>query len=310
MTYPVIGNYGISDDDFETPRAAGRRPGGARLQRPALQLPLHAHAGGGAGGQPHPRHLRSGHAPASTRLIRDGGSRRALLTDADTPVEKALGAPRRNARAAATRWSASPAKSAGTTAPPTTASTWWRSICGIKLSVVRSLKRPRLQRNRGAVEHLRRSQILAMKPDGVLLLRRPGRPAATLPETIETGARPARTSCPSSASALGHQVVALAYGARVYKLKSGHHGGNHPVQAVWRRASVEPSPAQNHNYAVDADSLARHRPAHYARGHTGRHRGGRATAKQTACSPPSTARRARPARQDGDTRFDRFVHSS
>ena len=42
MTYPVIGNYGISDDDFESRAAAGRRPRGARLQRPALQLPLYA----------------------------------------------------------------------------------------------------------------------------------------------------------------------------------------------------------------------------------------------------------------------------
>ena len=159
MTYPVIGNYGITDDDFETQDAPpigglmvrdyNDQPSNFRYTRTLAEMLEENHI---------PGICRSGHAHASTRFIRDRGSRRALLTDADTPVEEALGAHRRNARAATTRWSASPAKSAGTPAPPTTASTWWRWICGIKLNIVRSPERPRLQCNRGAVEHLRRGR--------------------------------------------------------------------------------------------------------------------------------------------------------
>jgi carbamoyl-phosphate synthase small subunit len=52
---------------------------------------------------------------------------------------------------------------------------------------------------------------------------------------------------------MGHQLLALALGARTYKLKFGHHGGNHPVRRLLNR-TVEIT-SQNHNYAVDGESL-------------------------------------------------------
>ena len=52
---------------------------------------------------------------------------------------------------------------------------------------------------------------------------------------------------------LGHQIIALAYGARTYKLKFGHRGGNHPVKDL-RTGKVEIT-SQNHSYAVDMESL-------------------------------------------------------
>ena len=52
---------------------------------------------------------------------------------------------------------------------------------------------------------------------------------------------------------LGHQIIALSYGARTYKLKFGHRGGNHPVKNL-ATGKVEIT-SQNHSYAVDADSL-------------------------------------------------------
>ena len=53
---------------------------------------------------------------------------------------------------------------------------------------------------------------------------------------------------------LGHQMIALAYGARTYKLKFGHRGGNHPVMDL-STGKIEMT-SQNHSYAVDAESLA------------------------------------------------------
>lgn len=54
---------------------------------------------------------------------------------------------------------------------------------------------------------------------------------------------------------LGHQIIALAYGAKTYKLKFGHRGGNHPVRHL-ETGKIEMT-SQNHSYAVDASSVAR-----------------------------------------------------
>ena len=72
-------------------------------------------------------------------------------------------------------------------------------------------------------------------------------------QTIET-VRALRGICPIFGICLGHQILSLAYGARTYKLKFGHRGGNHPVRDLqsWR---IEIT-SQNHSYAVDAKSLA------------------------------------------------------
>ena len=97
-----------------------------------------------------------------------------------------------------------------------------------------------------------------MDPDGVLLSNGPGDPE-DVPAVVETGAHACRARYPIFGICLGHQMIALAYGARTYKLKFGHRGGNHPVQEPRTRASIEMT-SQNHSYAVDAASLAGHRP--------------------------------------------------
>ncbi|MCD6521066.1 MAG: glutamine-hydrolyzing carbamoyl-phosphate synthase small subunit [Anaerolineae bacterium] len=95
-------------------------------------------------------------------------------------------------------------------------------------------------------------EILAQKPDGVLFSNGPGDPEQ-VPETIET-IRGLMGRVPIFGICLGHQLIALAGGARTYKLPFGHHGGNHPVQEL-ATGRIEIT-AQNHNYAVDPDSLA------------------------------------------------------
>ncbi len=95
------------------------------------------------------------------------------------------------------------------------------------------------------------AEVLAMQPDGVFLSNGPGDPAAVgyAAESIRglVGQLPIFGIC------LGHQLLALALGAETYKLKFGHHGGNHPVRRVTDGAIEITS--QNHNYAVAADSL-------------------------------------------------------
>jgi carbamoyl-phosphate synthase small subunit len=95
------------------------------------------------------------------------------------------------------------------------------------------------------------AEVLAMDPDGIFLSNGPGDPAAA-PYAAETvralhGRRPILGIC------LGHQILALALGGRTFKLKFGHHGGNHPVMDL-ETQKVEIT-SQNHGFAVDADSL-------------------------------------------------------
>jgi carbamoyl-phosphate synthase small subunit len=93
--------------------------------------------------------------------------------------------------------------------------------------------------------------ILALKPDGVVLSPGPGDPAL-LDYAVET-ARDLVDKVPMMGICLGHQVLARAFGGRTFKLKFGHRGANHPVREVATgRVHIT---AQNHGYAVDADSL-------------------------------------------------------
>ena len=95
------------------------------------------------------------------------------------------------------------------------------------------------------------SQILSLNPDGVFLSNGPGDPEP-LAYAIQT-ARELIGKKPILGICLGHQVLGLAVGGRTYKLKFGHHGGNHPVMRI-QTGQVEIT-AQNHGFAVDISSL-------------------------------------------------------
>jgi len=96
------------------------------------------------------------------------------------------------------------------------------------------------------------AEVLAMNPDGVFLSNGPGDPepcdyAITAIREIVAAGKPTFGIC------LGHQLLALASGARTAKMKFGHHGANHPVKDVDSGQVMITS--QNHGFAVDADSL-------------------------------------------------------
>jgi carbamoyl-phosphate synthase small subunit len=95
------------------------------------------------------------------------------------------------------------------------------------------------------------AEVLALAPGGVVVSNGPGDPAAVARVTDTVRGLLGRV--PVLGICLGHQLLARALGGRTYKLRFGHHGANHPVReeasgAVWITS-------QNHNYAVDADSL-------------------------------------------------------
>jgi len=94
-------------------------------------------------------------------------------------------------------------------------------------------------------------EILNMKPDGVLLSNGPGDPAAVtyVVETVKKliGKVPIFGIC------LGHQMLGLALGGKTYKLKFGHHGGNHPVKDL--KSGRVAITVQNHGFCVDIESL-------------------------------------------------------
>jgi carbamoyl-phosphate synthase small subunit len=96
------------------------------------------------------------------------------------------------------------------------------------------------------------SEVLALRPDGIFLSNGPGDPEpcdyaiAAARELIETGT-------PTFGICLGHQIMALASGARTFKMKFGHHGANHPVKDLDSgRVSIT---SQNHGFAVDEKTL-------------------------------------------------------
>lgn len=95
------------------------------------------------------------------------------------------------------------------------------------------------------------AEILARRPDGVFLSNGPGDPVE-VPYAIDT-VRALLGQVPIFGICLGHQVLSLAIGARIVKLPFGHHGANHPVRDA-STGAVEIT-SQNHNFAVDADSL-------------------------------------------------------
>jgi carbamoyl-phosphate synthase small subunit len=98
--------------------------------------------------------------------------------------------------------------------------------------------------------------VIELKPDGIMFSNGPGDP-----EAVTTGIEAARKivlgkggpPCPVMGICLGHQILGLALGGRTYKLKFGHHGGNHPVMDLGT-GRVEIT-SQNHNFCVDVGGL-------------------------------------------------------
>ena len=248
MTYPLIGNYGMAADDYETEtptigalivREYNEEPSNFRAER-TLGDVMREYGISGISGVDTRKLNRS---------IRDFGSRKALLTSADTPLSEGLSRLRdyEAPKDAVSRVSCREMREYG----PADARFHVAAIdCGMKQNIVRSLL-ARGCRVTVVPWNTSADAIRALRPDGLFISNGPGDPT-DVPETIST-VKALLGTLPVFGICLGHQIISLAYGAKTYKLKFGHRGGNHPVMDL-TTGKIEIT-SQNHSYAVDEASL-------------------------------------------------------
>ncbi len=248
MTYPLIGNYGITDDDYETkqPTIGGMivreyndLPSNFRYTKTLSEYLEENNISGIVGIDT--RKL--------TRSIREKGSRKVIITDSNTSKQEALKKLKENEipKDAVAKVSCKK-KWYSRTANPN-----YHVVaidCGIKLNIVRSLNKRGC--NVTVVPYnTTAKEIMDLKPDGIFLSNGPGDPE-DVKEVIKL-VKDLRGKYPMFGICLGHQMISLAYGAKTYKLKFGHRGGNHPVLNI-ETDKIEIT-SQNHSYAVDEKSL-------------------------------------------------------
>jgi carbamoyl-phosphate synthase small subunit len=248
MTYPLIGNYGICDDDHESKIPTM----GAMVVREYNEFPSNFRSTQTLG-----QLLETYDIPGIqgvdtrkiTRMIRNEGAQRALLCAPETSTEAAL------EQIHAYQLPRDTVSRVSCGEP-------WRSDidnprftvvcvdCGIKLNIIREFNRHGC-RTIVVPYDTPAETILGFKPDGLFLSNGPGNPE-DVPEVIRT-VRNLKSRLPVFGICLGHQLISLAYNAKTYKLKFGHHGGNHPVMDL--KTGKISITSQNHNFAVDINSL-------------------------------------------------------
>lgn len=248
MTYPLIGNYGMADDDYETKiptigalivKEYNNDPSNFRSSATLSEVMEKYNIAGIYGIDT--RKL--------TRSIRDFGSRKVLITDVSTSLEKGLEI-LKNSEIPCDAVSKVSCNKIWVSHADDEKYNVVAIDCGMKMNIVRSLN------NRGCKVtvvpwNTTAEEIERLNPDGIFISNGPGDPT-DVPQVIKTiksliGKYPLFGIC------LGHQIISIAYGAKTYKLKFGHRGGNHPVRNLLTN-KIEIT-SQNHSYAVDTESL-------------------------------------------------------
>lgn len=250
MTYPLVGNYGINAEDFESKGSFVR----GFIVREHCTSPSNWRAAGslaeflaneGVIG------LSGIDTRALTRRLRSKGTMRGIIStehlEPEYLVEKARSCPDFSAQ------DFIPQVSTGTVLRyegkgPV--------VAVIDLGAKRNIIRCLLRRGCRVVvfpHNYTPAHVLSVNPDGIMISNGPGDPVRAVDaiDTVRTlaGERPVFGIC------LGHQVLALALGARTYKLKFGHRGANHPVKDLVRNKVYISS--HNHGFAVEEGSLVR-----------------------------------------------------
>jgi carbamoyl-phosphate synthase small subunit len=248
MTSPMIGNYGVNQEDQESegPRVAGfivreaSRMHSSWRSRGGLEAYLERHGVVG---------ISEVDTRALTRHLRDRGAMRGGIAPGGIPreelLERILDHPRMEGLELASGVSTTRTYEIGSVGPERF------HVVAVDFGV--KAHSPRLLAERGCrvtviPAETALGEILALDPDGFFLSNGPGDPAAVA-VMLEAIREMARRRVPVFGICLGHQMVARAFGARTYKLPFGHHGANHPVKAL-ERATVEIT-SQNHGFAVE-----------------------------------------------------------
>ena len=263
MTYPLQGNYGVNARDDESARVQVR----GFLVRELTDLPSHwqsrrtlddelvaAGIPGVAGIDTRAltRHLRS-HGVVMGTITHDERAEDALARLRLEPAygtEDYVAAASTSAPYDFTGDAARDAAGDGAAARPEDTSHVVVVDLGVKRNIMRHLRRRGCRVT--AVPHDTSAEdVLALRPDGVLLSPGPGDPM--LLDHVVGSTRGLVGRVPLMGICLGHQVLGRVFGASTFKLKFGHRGANHPVRdEVSGRVYIT---SQNHGYAVDADGL-------------------------------------------------------
>src|SRR5215831_8081215 len=252
MTYPLIGNYGVNDEDTESSRPWVEGFVAREFSRVASNW---------RAAEPLNEYLKRWHivaidhvdTRALVRHIRDKGAMRACLstveTDADAVIEKARQSPPMENRELASVVT--------TDRPyefPAQGAERFHIVCydfGVKTNSLRELAQAGC-RITVVPAGTPADQVLAMKPDGIFLSNGPGDPASMTRE-VEEVKRVVQSGTPTFGICFGHQLLGRAFGGQTFKLMFGHRGGNQPVKD-FRDGHVEIT-SHNHGFAVKADTL-------------------------------------------------------
>ena len=246
MTYPLIGNYGINRDDYESIEPAMKGlivkevcdfPSNFRSQMDLDEFFKHKNLSGISGIDT--RKL--------TRLIRSKGVVKGKIVDENADEQaiveklKATTFPTNQIEAVSTKTNyASPGRGLKVVLVD----------FGAKLGILRELT----QRDCDVTvvsQDVTAEEIMMINPDGIMLSNGPGDPE-DVPHALEM-IRGLLGKVPIFGICMGHQLISLACGAKTFKLKFGHRGGNHPVLDLkTNKVSIT---SQNHGYAVDQESL-------------------------------------------------------
>lgn len=247
MTYPLIGNYGICEEDAESERPwvsgllvqeLSRIPSNFR-SRESIQSYLLRHGIPGMEGMD---------TRALTRQLREAGTMNGMITtDADYNLDEVL----EKIRAYRVTKAVERVTCREKTVLPGNGFRVALMDLGAKRNIARSLKNLGCQVTIWPASSSA-EEILADHPDGILVSNGPGDPKECT-YVIEQLRKLYASDVPILAICLGHQLMALAMGGDTHRLKYGHRGGNHPVRDLAKgRVSIT---SQNHGYVVDTSHM-------------------------------------------------------
>ena len=246
MTYPLIGNYGINRDDFETVTPSIR----GLIVKEVAQNPSNFRSD-----ETLDQYLKANDIPAIAgvdtrkimRMIREEGTMKAMMTSADQPVEEVIQLLKN------TKLDDNLVKETSTANPYVVPGRGMRIVMvdyGAKHGILRELTKRDCHITVVPYDY-GAENIFRLKPDGLLLPNGPGNPK-NLPDAVKM-IEEILGKLPLFGIGLGHQLLALAGGANTEKMKFGHHGTNYAVKQLHQQKSFLTS--QNHNYTVNEESL-------------------------------------------------------
>ncbi len=248
MTYPLIGNYGLTDEDYESKHIATK----GMVVREYNEIPSNFRYTRTLGEVMEENEV-SGIEGVDTRslmkIICKHGSMKALICDIDKPLEECMQVINEYQ------------EEAKLVDLVTSKKVWYSRTpnpiynvavidLGTKLNLIKGLNKVGCNVI-SFPYNTTKEEILKYKPSGLLISSGPGNPEA-LPEVVEL-VKSLIGVLPMYGVGLGHQIIGLAYGANVYKMKCGHHGCNYPVKNL-TNGRVEIT-SQNHMYTIDKDSI-------------------------------------------------------